>query len=49
MTETESRSLSGVIRQTWRELALADQSDADALLEIIKQTLEKLEELETAG
>jgi hypothetical protein len=48
MPATETQTLAAVIRSTWKALALADQSDADELLPIIKATLESLEELEAA-
>lgn len=46
MSANELKTLAAVIRKTWKDLALADQSDADSLLEIIKETLGSLETLE---
>jgi hypothetical protein len=46
MSVTELKTLASVIRKTWKDLALADQTDADSLLQIIKETLESLETLE---
>ena len=44
MSQADLRRL---IKATWKELALADQTDADSLLEIIKLLMEKLEAFET--
>lgn len=46
MPEIEEKTVSQIIRKTWKQLALADQTDADALMEVIKETLEGLESLE---
>ena len=46
MSVTEIATLATIIRTGWKELALADQTDADQLLEVIKTTLESLEALE---
>ncbi len=48
MSEAESKVLANIIRGTWKDLALADQSDADQLLEILKTALENLEQLEAS-
>lgn len=49
MSDTESKALAKIIRSTWKDLALADQTDADQLLEILKATLENLEQLESSN
>jgi len=46
MSTTEAKQLGATIRSTWKQLALADQADADELLEILKGLLESLETLE---
>jgi hypothetical protein len=45
-TVTKRLTLTEAIRKSWKALALADQSDADSLLAIIKETLEELEAIE---
>ena len=46
MSAAELKTLATIIRKTWKDLALADQSDADALMAIIKEQTEALEMLE---
>jgi hypothetical protein len=46
MSATELKTLSKIIKMGWKQLALADQDDADEMLKILKETLESLEELE---
>ena len=46
MSTPDAKTLAAIIRTGWKELALADQTDADQLLEVIKTTLESLEALE---
>ena len=46
MSGTEAKNLNAIIRNTWKSLALADQTDADSLLEVLKEALESLEALE---
>lgn len=46
MSTTETKALATIIRTAWKGLALADQDDADALMELITNTLASLEELE---
>jgi hypothetical protein len=46
MNPDQLKALSKIILAGWRSLALADQSDADALLEVLKEVLEGLEEIE---
>ena len=49
MSAAELKTLATVIRTTWKQLALADQTEADQLLEILKETLTSLEEIEAAA
>lgn len=49
MSTTETKALATIIRTAWKGLALADQDDAETLLELITTTLESLEALERAG
>lgn len=46
MSVTETKALATLIRNTWKQLALADQTDAEALAELLKETLGNLEDLE---
>lgn len=46
MSATELKNLAAIIRNTWKQLALADQSDADEMIAIIKEQTEALEALE---
>ncbi len=39
-------TISNVIRNAWKALALADQTDADEVLAVLKAALASLEELE---
>ncbi len=48
MSANELKTLAMIIRQTWKQLANADQTDADELLAIIKTQTEALEQLEGA-
>lgn len=48
MPAVEQPTLSKIIRTGWKQLANADQSDADEMLAITKQVLEQLETLEEA-
>lgn len=47
MSTTELKTLSNIIRNTWKQLALADQDEAETLLELITTTLASLEALES--
>lgn len=38
-------ALNKLLRQAWKDIATNDQDDADAMLTILKETLEKLEQL----
>jgi len=49
MSTTETKALATIIRTAWKQLALADQDDAETLLELITTTLASLEALEKAG
>jgi len=49
MSANEVKHLAATIRGTWKQLALADQADADELLEILKGLLESLEALEVGA
>ena len=46
MSVTETKALATIIRNAWKQLALADQDDAEELLELITATLASLETLE---
>ncbi|MES2788119.1 MAG: hypothetical protein V4719_00760 [Planctomycetota bacterium] len=46
MSVTEAKTIAMIIRNTWKQLALADQTDADELIAIIKEQTEALEAME---
>jgi hypothetical protein len=46
MSTTELKSLATIIRAGWKSLATEDQSDADTMVEVVKELLESLEKLE---
>lgn len=46
MSAAELKTLAMIIRKTWKDLANADQDDAEQLLAIIKEQTEALEMLE---
>lgn len=49
MSEPKSSTLSTIIRTGWKLLANVDQSDSDEVAKILREVLEDLERLESAG
>ena len=45
--ELDRGKLMKIIRNGWKQLAIADQSDADEVAKILRETLEALEAIET--
>ncbi|MDB5387557.1 MAG: hypothetical protein JWM11_3203 [Planctomycetaceae bacterium] len=48
MSASELKTLTKLIKNTWKSIALADKADADEVLTILVATLEELETIEAA-
>lgn len=46
MSANELKTLAKIVKSGWKQLALADQTDADELVEILRDVLESIEKLE---
>ena len=46
MSISEQKTLAKLIKNGWKDLALADQTDADEMREIVRDLLESLEKIE---
>lgn len=49
MPEPRTKALATAIKNGWKKLALADQSDADELAKVIKELLEELEAIDESA
>lgn len=47
MSISEQKTLAKLIKNGWKELALSDQTDADEVVQIVRNLLESLEKLES--
>jgi hypothetical protein len=46
MAAKDLKALAALTRKSWKNLALADQSDAEEMVSILKNLLEKLDAIE---
>lgn len=49
MSVEEIKTLRSLVKNGWKKLALADQTCAEEILEILKATLEGMDELEESA